>query len=618
MAQKGQTVKQGQPYSLAVRHNINGANNMTFQKDIGERCDDCLDANAVPRWKVGQVGEDYHLVNWNTGENLNQLSKLLGLSDVISRKPETKIGLMNRGSFASLCNLQPNLIYLLSKNEKHEVVELEFRFGEYVAAIRALQDANYCDEKLSPQDFIKANCITRKGEAHFKSVFNTVGDAFLKKELDSMLVDGPASSGLLIDLVFKPGHRLNGIDAELMKALLDLEVSRALPILNLFHGQLLTGKGASITFEDSMKKLVVLDKKSAVDLLAGNEHVLGCIEVGTREEGGETKETVFRVNVSLPSKPAEGTRTFFITNAPTDKRYKGSQVMDAYPKWSKLKGRGQFKCRLTCLNKEEDDKQKEDLSLNQGEMLRGVFIGWNGRYLGPPYWAKRWGDRCNAGPIRIDMNIESSHYIIEKIFRVQTDKGAINLDEADPVLVRLLDCFVDNVEKQMISSGTKRQRPDWEAIKNDKKWKPTWTADVFEVIHRNKLPDSPLATPSAPSAPLVPVATPVAKRSVPAAPLAPSAPLVPAVPSVPSAIPTNLPPAAPIPRPALQTKVEFGEDEGKKNLLITYNKVLMGTIPFVGQFAKARDHFEQIRNHQGDARFKAILPTLIKAYEFLN
>jgi hypothetical protein len=118
---------------------------------------------------------------------------------------------------------------------------------------------------------------------------------------------------------------------------------------------------------------------------------------------------------------------------------------------------------------------------------RGVFVSWNGRYLGLPYWNSKknsnWGAKQNCTPLRCDIVIENSHFIAENICKIQSDKSQIDLDDAHPVLIRLMDCFVGNIVNKMIQSSLRNA-----AQKADDNYKPVWTNQVFHLIQNGELP----------------------------------------------------------------------------------------------------------------------------------
>ena len=66
--------------------------------------------------------------------------------------------------------------------------------------------------------------------------------------------------------------------------------------------------------------------------------------------------------------------------------------------------------------------------------------------------------------------------------------------------------------------------------------------------------------------------------------------------------------------PALPTKIDFSESEEHTHIIVSFDRAVVTKIPFVGQFAKTRDHLIQIRNDLGDARFRAAAPQITQLY----
>ena len=543
------TVNNDKPYALDVKDGLHGANGMTFAKSIGERIDDSYDAGSNPRYKVVNDGDDQYLLHWNTGENLPQLAKLLGLSNTISKKAENKIGLKNKGTFAGVCNLGPDELYCISRNNEGKPNELSFKFGDFVSTIEKCHD-NYRDPKLITSNFIESsNRISVDTSDLMKKLASMIKDEKLKKEVSSTITS-PGPSSLMICMRFKKTHRLFNK--------LDYEMDQCFSSFNLYHGLLLKSGRGNIVYEDAKGNKKELTKDTAIDLMWGYSYILGNVTVGIKDD-----EVVLKVDLSISDKPQEGTTTFYISNKPTDGRYKFSQVFASYPKWSKLTNKGTFKIRFTSLSPNDDKLMKARLgedftSVND---LRGVFVNWNGRYLGLPYWNTKknsiWGSKQNCTPLRCDILIENSHFIAENICKIQSDKSQIDLDDAHPVLMELMNCFVGNIVNKMIQSNCKTK-----AQKEDDNYKPVWTNQVFHLIQHGKLPvPIPRPRPAVPA----PVAPPVAPAPVAPAPVSP-APVVPAslvpalvapapvapAPVVPApVVPAPLAPVAPVPAEAL-------------------------------------------------------------------
>ena len=483
------TFNDAKPYALDVKDCLYGANGMTFAKSIGERNDDSYDAGSNPRYKVIENGDEQYLLLWNMGDNLHQLAKVLGLSTVISKKSEGKIGLKNKGTFSTLCHLGPDGILILSRNAEGKPIELSFKFGEFVKMIEACHN-NYCDERLNPRNFMETSRITAETNELLKKLIPNIKDKNLNKEISGMISpSGP--SYMMICMTFNRGHRLFNK--------LDYEMNRCFDSFNLYHGLLLKSGRGNIIYEDAKGNKKELTKDTAIDLMWGSSYILGNVTVGMKDD-----EVVLKVELSISDKVQEGTSTFYITDKPTDRRFQFSQVLPTYPNWLKLTNKGTFKIRFTSLSTNEDKAMKSKLGedFKSVQDTRGVFVSWNGRYLGLPYWNSKknsnWGSKANSSPLRCDIVIENSHFIAENICKIQSDKSQIDLDDAHPVLIRLMDCFVGNIVNKMIQSTCKTAMQ-----KADDNYKPVWTNQVFHLIQNGER-----QVPINPRPPVVPAPAP--------------------------------------------------------------------------------------------------------------
>ena len=521
------TFNDAKPFALDVKDCLFGANGMTFAKSIGERNDDSYDAGSNPRYKVIENGDEQYLLLWNMGDNLHQLAKVLGLSPVISKKSEEKIGLKNKGTFSTLCHLGSDGILILSRNAEGKPIELSLKFGEFVRMIEACHD-NYCDERLNLRNFMETSRITAETSDLIKKLIPNIKDKNLNKEISSM-ISPSGTSFMMICMTFNRGHRLFNK--------LDYEMDQCFSSFNLYHSFLLkTGRG-NIIYENAKGKMNELTKQTAIDLMWDSSYILGNVTVGMKDD-----EVVLKVDLSIPDKLQEGTSTFYITDKPTDRRFQFSQVLDSYTKWLKLTTKGTFKIRFTSLSPNEDKAMKAKLGedFKSVQDTRGVFVSWNGRYLGLPYWNSKknsnWGSKANSSPLRCDIIIENSHFIAENICKIQSDKSQIDLDDAHPVLIRLMDCFVGNIVNKKIQSSCKTA-----AQKADDNYKPVWTNQVFHLIQHGEL-QVPI-NPRPPPAPVAPHPAP--------APINPRPPPAPEAPH-PAPAPANPgPPRGPTPASAL-------------------------------------------------------------------
>jgi len=545
--------QEARPFALSVVNNRNGTSGMTIPKAIAELgVDNPFDANGSPRFKLIHGDDQDTLLIWNLGENCDDLSRVLSLSKVTSQKTEDKIGLMNAGGFASVCCFEPDNLILFSRTSNKDEIELTWNFGNHIKAIDASRN-NYNNPSLTPSNFMETSRITKKTSKILESYVSKIHDSKMRKEYHDLITTGP--QGLLIVMEFGKTHRLYNT--------LDTHFAECLPTLNLYHADLLKNRKATIIFENSKNIPTILDEGTAIDLMLGSKCIRASVEVRST-----VKEDLFEITLCVDGEST--THTYWITNVPENKTFHDSQPLFEKPaRWDKMNPVGSFKVNYSCLSKNEDNNQlnaiKGDYNKN-AELIRGVMIKWNGRRLGVPWWPKlpvsrrqHWGAKCNANPIRFELDIRNSHKIINML-KIQTDKGVVNLQEAHVCMLRLLDDFM-KVTK--IFSSTKKEADE----KGSKDWKPAFVGtDVFNLIKTSKEklptnkkespPSSVVSTPSPTpvkrqltvndvltSATVLSVKKPnVAAPTPPTAAVAPTPPTaaIPAKPKVPVAVPATV------------------------------------------------------------------------------
>jgi len=543
------TIEDNTPWSVLVKNNLSGAAGMTFQKSLGEKFDDAFDAGGNPRLKVVVDDNADYLLLWNMGANLPDPARLLGLSKVLSKKAQDKIGLKNRGTLASLCHWQPDRIVVLTKDADNTThIELTFKFKDYIKMLEQCH-ANYRDDRLLPSNFMKASDLTLKTSEYFSNMFKHITSPVLKAEVSAMLPGSSAPQFLMLALEFGKSHDLYGN--------LDTQVLDAISSFKLYHSKILGQPNKEILFELSVpyaavpsthpsynkrkdmrimdgKQLIPLNASNRVDIMMGNAYICAQVDVGhvlinttnvaatmnAKNNGFPTiavaaqqpvdKEIVLRVALSISNKPEISWPVFYITNKPSDRRLHGAQLIQNYAdKWSKATPQGSFVMRLGYLSPEQEKAQMEMVGpsvCDSVDELRGVFISWNGRYLGLPCWrreskgssgAGNWPAKKNAGAVRADIVVADNHYIIEQLFKVQSDKSVVNLDEADPTVLKLVDSVVGHLEKHLLQS-TKRQT---DRRYENPNYSPEWTQDELYIIQNGAPPQTASPNPRPPTPP---------------------------------------------------------------------------------------------------------------------
>jgi hypothetical protein len=559
--------QEARPFALSVINNRNGTSGMTIPKAVGELVDNAFDANGSPRFKLIHSDDKDSLLIWNLGDNCDDLSRVLSLSKITSQKSEDKIGLMNAGGFASVCCFEPDTLIFFSRTSDKDEIELTWNYGNHIKAIDASRD-NYNDPSLTPSNFMETSRITKKTSKILESYTSKIHDSKMRKEYHDLITTGP--QGLLMVMEFGKAHRLYNT--------LDTHFAECLPTLNLYHADILKNRNATIIFENSKNIPTILDGATAIDLMCDYKCIRASVEVRST-----VKEDLFEITLCVDGEST--THTYWITNVIENKTFYDSQPLFEKPaRWDKMNPVGSFKVNFTCLSKNDDKKQltaiKGDYDKN-AELIRGVMIKWNGRRLGVPWWPKlpisrrqHWGAKCNAGPLRFEIDISNSHKIINML-NIQTDKGVINLQEAHVCMLRLLDDFM-KVAKDFTSTHKNAE------AKGNLDWKPAFVGtDVFNLMKKSKdkgptnkkesPPSSVVSTPSptpvkrqltvndiltsatvlsvkksnvAPPTPPTAVVAPTPPTAV-VAPTPPTA-AVPAKSKVPAAVPVAVPAAVPV------------------------------------------------------------------------
>jgi hypothetical protein len=236
------TIEDNIPFGLTVKQCQKGSAGGTFAKSLGEKFDDAFDAGASPRLKVICDDAKDTMLLWNMGANLPDLSRLLGLSSTISKKPAHMIGLKNRGTLVSLCFWQPDYIRVMSRDLSGNHIELTFRFREFITMLDMCHE-NYRDTRLLPNNFMKASDLTRNTERYFSDMFGKITTPLLQAEAASMLPDSTTSAPhfLVIAMEFGKSH-------DMLSKLDDL-VLDSVSSYKLYHSILLGDPSKNIMFE---------------------------------------------------------------------------------------------------------------------------------------------------------------------------------------------------------------------------------------------------------------------------------------------------------------------------------------------------------------------------------
>jgi hypothetical protein len=491
------SIRDSRPFSLIVNQNLDKANGMTFEKSIGELVDDSFDANGDQyivslqtytydeKTKQKTLG-DKHLIFFNDGENLSELSLLRGLSEKVTGKPQDKIGLMNHGYLASEGFLEPDEVMNISRNEAGVPITLTFESGKYYKAIKNSRE-NYADPSLLPQKFMTQETLSIVTLPKLKAIFEGVKNSAIKQRLLGTLETRPGNgtSQFLLNLfTFKQGHKFYNV--------IDEEIRKTLPNFNLYHGKILQKKQRKIHCELSNGAQNVLSRETAKDVHAGAKKLHFHVDVFVgASPNKEEKDELVLLQISLSMEGFKEKETFWITNKPTDNKFKGTQPLFLEPpvlKEKKLPFLGSFEGSLSVLSKNEAREQAGSYGGDFAHVdnLRGVFLSWNDRYLGRPWWDDDWGASRNAGDLRCDIRIENNRALIQKLFNIQTDKSKMNCSGSHPVTNRLFKHLMKNTIKCIFGSTAKapeeKNNPNF---KYEQSWNPH---QLYSVIKTGELP----------------------------------------------------------------------------------------------------------------------------------
>ena len=474
--------------SLSVSNARKGSENMTVGKGIGEKGDNAFDAHGNPRFKVTHTDEQERLIIYNMGESCRNLLSVLRLTDgttTIVRKKQDKIGLKSKGSFATTCCLEPNTYTICSNDTSGKPTELQFRVGDYLKTLDVKGDElmDYVSKDRNISKYITIKYRTPETEDDIRNnILPNIKDATMMAEINSIL-DNTAPHYFFSYYTFDKTHRLYGS--------LNQKIADYFPSMNLYHGEILkTRPGSSITFENSDKVLTVLDASTAVDYTFGSQRIVANVEIRSNIVNNISLEDIFKVNLSVDDFVQRPTDMFYITNKPIHGNFKGSQHLHDKPQqWDTMTHIGTFPAYMAFLSKEEDIKQQNAIGgdyLKDSDRLRGVAVKWNKRILGQPYWPSKnslWGSKNNAGPLRIEISVENNRLIIEML-NIQTDKGHVDLSEAHPCMLRLLEHFMYLASNfSSTKKGADAKRPEVRNI-----WKPSFTPNHLSTIMKKGAP----------------------------------------------------------------------------------------------------------------------------------
>lgn len=498
-------MKNSQPFALIVNQLCGGANNMTLEKAIGEFADDSFDALGNPRFLILEKDGIKYLIDWNMGENLNDLSALLGLSDIVKKKSNAKIGLKNKGFLASICYLLPNKLYSASRGEKGTFNELMWDSKKHIDCIKKTSEDNYRDPSLKPSKFIET---TSRRTKEFSAILQN-GIDLLTNKLNTKLKTNQKDIlnkclseliSIATDDITKaaPQYVCNVLSFDSLNvhySTIEKMFSQQIKNYNLYYYNLLKAKLYNVVYIDS-EEIIILDDTSAIDYISDSIDNIN-IDCEIREANYNTyMKCVFTMLKS------EEIREFYIVvynnkkNSKTKSEIENKvEIFNKTPSnYESFDIKSTFTFEISFMNRIEEQTFKKQL-INCFELIedaRGLAIEYNHRILGRPFWmggAKKhqWTSSRNAGGIHAKISIEKDQNLVENYFGIQGDKSEINPNESHDIIKELLRATIGNIVRKLTTSTAKTK----DKIEVSDDWKPSdWNMDtMYSLFTTNKLPE---------------------------------------------------------------------------------------------------------------------------------
>jgi hypothetical protein len=217
----------------------------------------------------------------------------------------------------------------------------------------------------------------------------------------------------------------------------------------------------------------------------------------------------FRVNVHTEDSSgiSAESKQFHITDSQQligNRSFKVKLITDDVIIPSNAINRGDMMLNTSCISAAAQEEQKDSLAntdLGKLEYLRGVYCDYN-RILGLPFWhtgKDTWGFQRNASGFRSVLSFKSQ-WVAENIVSILCEKQRTNLTNAHPVLKKLFDAVIKNINKNYTDSKPGR----------------TTTTTGVKTWNLNKLYSQITNTPLAQPAPTITtVAAPIVAQGLP-------------------------------------------------------------------------------------------------------
>jgi hypothetical protein len=478
-------MRDSEPYAKTVKSHLNGASGMTDFKAPGEKIDNSFDAGGAARCVTLKDGDNKYKIFFNTGTSPEDNAVLIGLGPTVS-KTDDKIGLKGRGGMSEIWHYEPNA-YIAVGSDSKTLNELKFACHDYANRIREVDrtGGDLTADVLKPTNKkwkLTDGGVSKTTELLLLKLCSLVENQAMKAELTSLIEH--RVSGLIQVYEFEPTHP--------KYASFDLELAKAIPSFNLFHGEILKARNCELRFElhnmpqpkvnatakgkgkgkgkeksNPTTRYDCLTKETAIDLMMGSDYLTCRFEFAFFETKPVLKVTVS--NNAATMTPYE----FYAVGDGKTMIYRESFV-----EWEMADNKGFCHLDVGYLDTEKETKQKKAFGA-KAEDLRGAWTFWNKRACGLPSSIKSIVRARDAGGLRIATRVEKNQFIITQVQHVCNDKSAMNDDEV-PYYFRevrdlILSTVVNLIQKQKEATTLAGQV-------DIKQWSPKWNDDFRTAI----------------------------------------------------------------------------------------------------------------------------------------
>ena len=435
-------IESSQPFALTYLNQIDGTNGLGTTEALTEFIDNAEDAKS-PCFHIATTNTAFIMLDLGVG--IPNLGALYSLSPEVRKKSKGNRGLKNMGHLSATGQFNPDVATYITRVGNGKPSTLECKWGEMVAQAKKvrLSGANLRD--VQPGTYMTAApCWTEDAKDRIKGVLSQLPDIPLKKLLGDILENKIPHYTLGI---FTYAALPSGLDDKLELAIQDCRLLYAEALSNGFEityqssKTIISGKKK----EPEIMPLISLKKEGAIPIL-GDLSIFQPLaaEVEFRKHlDGTLLKVVFK----------NSTYCFWITDIKALSSGKNVVLLEKEPStyWNVAKTistdgtPARARISSSILNDTGQDAQMELLkssSIQKRDDIRGMYIKYVDRILGPPYWAPTgWGFQRNAGGIRSLFEFDEPA-IGEEYVKILAEKNRTNCKNSHPVLKRLFDIMM--------------------------------------------------------------------------------------------------------------------------------------------------------------------------------